>query len=276
MFKRFGRGLDTLLRKIDALDESSFAAFTTRFLAGPLARRHRAVFWGDRMLTLDKTAGFRADAVAAAAFASIGGSVRYDQYGGTDTISWRLHTLLWAARRGLGLDGDFVECGVFKGDMSWVLVNALNFNRTGKTFYLYDTFAGFPPQHVKSTDFPDDPGFLEAADRLYKEGASYASVASRFAPYPNVRVVEGPVPESLAAEAPQRIAFLHLDLNSPGAEGAALHALFDRVAPGAAIVLDDYGWRQFRPQKDVADRFFASRGLEVLELPTGQGLVIKV
>ena len=46
------------------------------------------------------------------------------------------------------------------------------------------------------------------------------------------------------------------------------------MASGAAIVLDDYGWRPFRRQKEVADAFFASRGLEVLELPTGQGLVV--
>lgn len=275
MFRRFVRRPERLLQEIDALDEPSFAAFATRLFEGPLARRHRAVFWGDRMLTLDKTAGFREDAAAAEAFASIRGSIRYDQYDGRDTISWRLHTLLWAARRGLTLDGDFVECGVFKGDMSWVLVNALNFSRIRKTFYLYDTFTGFPAPLSTAADFPDDPGFVEAADRIYKEGSSYTSVVERFAPYPNVRVVQGVVPESFAIAVPPRIALLHLDLNSPAAESAALHALFDRVAPGAAIVLDDYGWRQFRRQKDVADALFASRGLEVLELPTGQGLAIK-
>jgi hypothetical protein len=51
--------------------------------------------------------------------------------------------------------------------------------------------------------------------------------------------------------------------------------LFDRVVPGAAIVFDDYGWRVFRRQKEAADAFMGARGLEVLELPSGQGLVVK-
>lgn len=274
MFNVFGRTVDRLLEDIDALDEPAFAAFISRAIAGPLARRHRAVFWGDRMMTLDKTAGFRENAAAADAFASIRGSVRYDQYDGDDTISWRLHTLLWAARRALGRDGDFVECGVFKGDLSWALVRALNFGEIRKVFYLYDTFDGFPPAQNTQADFPEDPGFVEFADRIYKQDSSYAAVVERFSRLPNVRIVQGVVPNSFATAGPDRIAFLHLDLNSATAEAAALHALFDRLTPGAAIVLDDYGWRQFRRQKDAADAFFTARGLEVLELPTGQGLVI--
>ena len=275
MFRLFGRTVEKLLQDVDALDETSFAAFTTRLIQGPLARRHRSTFWGDRLLTLDKSAGFRDEPAAAEALASIRGSVNYDQYGGADTISWRLHTLLWAARRGLRVEGDFVECGVFKGDLSWVLVHALNFTQVRKTFYLYDTFEGFPPAQTTTEDFPDDPGFHAFADRLYREECSHTAVVDRFKPFPNVRIVQGAVPDSFSTASPQRIGFLHLDLNSPVAEGAALHALFDRITPGAAIVLDDYGWRQFRRQKEVADIFFAARGLDVLELPTGQGLVIK-
>jgi hypothetical protein len=274
VFRASRRTIDGLLQAVDELDEREFAAFTSRLISGPLARRHRAVFWGDRMLTLDKTAGFRDDPAVAEAVAGIRGAVRYDQYDGADTISWRLNTLLWAARRGLRLEGDFVECGVFKGDMSRVLVRALQFGDVAKRFYLFDTFTGFPDARATAADFPDDPGFAAFADAIYKEQSSHAAVVERFRPFPNVCIVQGAVPDSFAAATPDRIAYLHVDLNSVAAEGAALRVLFDRVTPGAAIVLDDYGWRQFRRQKEMADGFFASRGLDVLELPTGQGLVV--
>lgn len=100
-------------------------------------------------------------------------------------------------------------------------------------------------------------------------------VKRRFADLPNVKVVKGRIPQSLEKRAPRKIAFLHLDLNDAASEIAALELLFERVVPGGLIVLDDYGWQHYRKQKDAEDRFFAAHGLRVMELPTGQGLVLK-
>ncbi|WYX15476.1 hypothetical protein WJ974_02785 [Achromobacter xylosoxidans] len=68
---------------------------------------------------------------------------------------------------------------------------------------------------------------------------------------------------------------MHLDLNNAEAEIGALDMLFDRMVPGAVLILDDYGWLYYRAQKDAEDPWFARRGYRVLELPTGQGMVIK-
>ena len=83
------------------------------------------------------------------------------------------------------------------------------------------------------------------------------------------------MPDTLRIVAPARIAFLHLDMNSPAAEIGALEVLFDRVAPGGIVVFDDYGWVLFRKQKKTADEFMAARGNVIMELPTGQGLMVK-
>jgi hypothetical protein len=88
-------------------------------------------------------------------------------------------------------------------------------------------------------------------------------------------VLRGRIPEILSEASPASIAYLHLDLNSAAAELAALEHLYDRIVPGGYLVLDDYGWYPYRQQKDEEDPFFAARGTRVLELPTGQGLVIK-
>jgi hypothetical protein len=83
------------------------------------------------------------------------------------------------------------------------------------------------------------------------------------------------VPDSFSEALPERIAFLHLDMNSSNSEIAALDILFDRVSPGGAIVFDDYGWLSYQAQQHAEDAFMAERGHRILELPTGQGLVIK-
>jgi hypothetical protein len=269
--------LKALLRAVEAECSSpeAFAAFFTALSSQALKRYHGRVFWGDRLLTLDKSAGFFDDPRFLAAYQHICGSHVYDAYDSPHTIAWRLHTLTWAAQRAMRLEGDFVECGVFKGDMAWVVTQMVDFAHCPKTFFLYDTFAGFSPKYSSPEDYPDDPGFMAFADGIYKDESIYPTVLDKFKDMPNVRVIRGTVPDSFAEALPERIAYLHIDLNSPAAEVAALEVLFDRVTTGAAIVFDDYGWHIFRKQKEAEDRFFAAHGHEVLELPTGQGLVIK-
>ena len=116
---------------------------------GSASTQHLTSSWGDRLLTLDKTAGFKNDSAFAAAFASVKGSHIYDQYNGPDTVAWRLNTLCWAARCALQVGGDFVECGVFKGDFAWVVMQTLG-PKSIRKFFLYDSFEGF------STEYSDE------------------------------------------------------------------------------------------------------------------------
>jgi O-methyltransferase len=95
------------------------------------------------------------------------------------------------------------------------------------------------------------------------------------AAFANVNVVRGFLPAALDDAVPGKIGFLHIDLNSPRAEQAVLVRLFDQVLPGGVIVFDDYGWKMFHRQKAVEDEFMLRRGQQILELPTGQGLVVK-
>jgi O-methyltransferase len=239
-----------------------------------LAKSHLSVSWGDRLLTLDKSAGFMVEPAFARAFHQIRGSHQYDQYNGPDSIAWRLNTLVWAARCGLRTGGDFVECGTFKGDMAWVVLQTIGAERIPR-FWLFDSFDGFSPDYSSAGDFPDNPGFLDFANGFYREAGLYEYVRDRFAFFANVSIVKGFLPEALDAAGPDRIGFLHIDLNSPRAEIAVLERLFDRVLPGGVIVFDDYGWKMFHKQKEAEDDFMRRRGYEILELPTGQGLVTK-
>jgi hypothetical protein len=236
---------------------------------------HHSCFWGDRLLTIDKSAGFLQDSVFRKAYDAVRGSHQYDQYSSPQTISWRLHTLVWAAKCGLAVEGDFVECGVFKGDMSWVISQTVDFAASGKQFYLYDTYDGFSDKYSSDEDFPDNPGFIDFANQFYRDPSLYGYVCSRFKDRSDIHVVKGTVPDILQEKCPEKIAFLHIDLNSPAAEIGALEVLFPRMSKGAVLVFDDYGWKQFYRQKDAEDVYMRKLGYEILELPTGQGMVVK-
>ncbi|MBI4963470.1 MAG: class I SAM-dependent methyltransferase [Desulfomonile tiedjei] len=260
----------------EVADNSDRAAeLVNNVVSRVLTKTHRSVFWGDRLLSLDKASGFYEDPDFKKAYEEIRGSHDYDQYSGPDGIAWRLHTLVWAAKCAAQVPGDFVECGVFKGDMSWVVAKSVRFAEMDRTFYLYDTFEGFSHKYSSKEDFPHNPGFFEFAQEAYSSGNLFEYVSERFAQFPNVRIVKGVLPDVLEEVSPLQIAYLHIDINSPAAEKAVLNSLFHRVVPGGVVVFDDYGWLEFFKQKQVDDEFMARQGYFILELPTGQGLVFK-
>jgi len=188
------------------------------------------------------------------------------------SLAWRTHVLAWAATNGLHIPGDFVECGVFRGFCSSVLCKFLDFEKVPKTFYLYDTFEGLPEETSTVEE-------RETWNRAYREldlSNLLEQVTKAFAAYPNVKIVPGVVPHSFEKAVPEKIAFLHIDMNSAKAEMLALEYLFDRVSPGGMIVFDDFGWVGNRPQTNAEMMFLNQRGHMVLEVPTGQGVVIKL
>lgn len=177
-------------------------------------------------------------------------------------IIWRIATVAWGARNGMRLQGDFVECACYKGITARIVCDYTDFGaRPDKHYYLYDLF-----EHDETMPHHHMPEHGEGL---------YAEVKRRFSHLPNVTVTQGRVPDSFEKAIPDKVAFLHLDLNNAEAEISVLEALFDRMVPGAVMVLDDYGWLGYRKQKLAEDPWLAARGYQVLELPTGQGIVIK-
>lgn len=263
------------IEQLKGSSEKMIAIFIDHIINSVFNKNHTRIFWGDRLLTLDKSMGFLNDEQFLKTFKKIYGNHQYDQYDSAHTISWRLHTLVWAAQNALALEGDFIECGVFKGDFSFFVVELIDFGNQPKTFYLFDTFDGFSAEFSSAQDYPDSPGFLSMANDVYKNPEIYEEVIKKFKNYPNVKIVKGAIPYSLENNIPEKIAFLHIDLNSPAAETAALNILFERVVKNGIIIFDDYGWYLFRKQKEAADSFMKIHGYSILELPTGQGLVIK-
>ncbi len=185
-------------------------------------------------------------------------------------IEWRVYVCCWAVNNARHLEGDFVECGVNTGILSRAAVEYADFSALReRTFYLMDTFEGMP-----QAQFVESERAL-GLDKKYKYGDTFASVQSKFAALPNVRLIKGPIPESLTQVQAQKIAYLSIDMNAAAPEKAALEYFWDRLVTGALVVLDDYNWRLHVNQKRAIDEFSRRRGTEVLALPTGQGLIVK-
>lgn len=233
-------------------DQKAFAdGFSKMFETMPVPGR----FAGDNMIVWCRNLSFLDDRALMNSVAKNGETFI------ERAIVWRTAVLVWAARNGLRRSGDFVECGTYKGTTAREICDAIDIKSTKKKFWLYDVF---------DWSEQDKHHYLEGLD-----ADLHAKVMRRFADLECVRIIKGYVPESFAQGIPTEISLLHLDMNNAPAEIGALETLWDRVVPGGTVVLDDYGWVQYRPQKLAEDEFFARRGYSVLELPTGQGIVLK-
>lgn len=189
---------------------------------------------------------------------------------------WRVHVGLWAAYSASKLDGDFVECGVNRGFLSSAIMEYLDWDSLGKTFYLLDTFAGLDLTHISRED--REAGAVERNEYHLQTGfyvQSVDTVRSNFSQWKNVRIIPGAVPDTLSQVQSQTIAYLHLDMNCAAPEVAALDFLWHRLAPGAFVLSDDYAFPGAGAQKAALDAVAAAKGLRIASLPTGQGLLIK-
>lgn len=180
---------------------------------------------------------------------------------------WRLHVACWAAATALGLDGDFVECGVHEGMTSSMITNYLNFADVPKQYYLYDTFGGIPAGYMAELD----PAHNHAD---YRKPGLYEEVLQRFAHYRNVRIISGELPGAFQQACPARIAFVHMDLGNFPSERDCLAFLMDRMVARGVVLFHTFGWEVFGGYKIADEPLLRDRGLNVLELPTGQGLLI--
>jgi hypothetical protein len=215
---------------------------------------------------------FRSDPQFRAAYArGIKASAGVDPH-----FEWRVHVALWAAHAAAKLPGDFVECGVNAGFMSSAIMQSLNWSGTGKQFYLIDTFGG--PVFDQFSADEMERGRPDIARQALAAGAYVTDmdrVHGNFSEWRNVQVVRGRVPDILPSIPFGPVAFLHVDLNCAYPEREALGFFWNLLSPHGIVLLDDYGYFGHEVQTEAVDEFAMSADIEVLSLPTGQGLIIK-
>jgi len=189
-------------------------------------------------------------------------------WGGVE-VQWRAFVACWAANKGATLEGDFVECGVNKGGLALTVMDYVNFkDMPHKTFYLLDTFEGLAEKYIS-----EEEKKLGRTAGGYEE--CYDSVKKTFKEFTNVEIIRGTVPDTLPLVKTNKVCYLSIDMNCAEPEIAAAEFFWDKLVSGAVMVLDDYGWTNHIGQKRAFDNFAIKHNVEILSLPTGQGLIFK-
>lgn len=187
----------------------------------------------------------------------------------------------------LGIEGDLVECGVYRGGSSMAMALALNTtNCRDRTIWMFDTFQGMtrPEAHdvVLGSEEPAMEMFVATATGDNSSTLCAASLddvkaniqATDF-PSERVRFVVGPVEETLSLrDLPERIPLLRLDTDWYASTRAELESLYPRLVSGGVLIVDDY--HSWSGSKKAVDEYFLQNDIRLPLIHVGGGSVMTV
>lgn len=139
------------------------------------------------------------------------------------------------------VNGDIVECGVWRGGYSIFLSHLFS----DKNIWVCDSFEGFQPLDNARYDFKGErhtPEFSHGA--CGPLGISLEEVKSNFASYglgneSRIKYLKGFVKDTLPTSEIEKISFLRVDVDAYSATLEVLDELYSKVEPGGYIVFDD-------------------------------------
>jgi O-methyltransferase len=168
-----------------------------------------------------------------------------------------LHELVERLGR-LGIEGDLVECGVYRGGSAAILGwSMMQLGDAARKLWLFDSFAGMPAATDKDGEFSRTlegkyVGSEESTRRLVREAG---------VPADRCEIVVGRFEQTFATVSTPRTALLHVDCDFYDPVRLTLEKFFPSMPPGGFVVLNDYGI--YRGAKAATDEFLERNGIAV-------------
>lgn len=160
----------------------------------------------------------------------------------------------------LSLEGDVIECGVYRGSSLFRICRALKAGGADTVVYACDSFEGFPDDRVTTRDTTlfRPLGKLRAKFRLAGDVPDRIRRFSAHYGVP-VQVVKGYFSNTLPSLTLRRLRFIHLDVDIYESYKECLERLYPLLTPGGVVVFDDYGSPKWPGAKRAVDEFFGTR-----------------
>ena len=139
------------------------------------------------------------------------------------------------------IPGDLIECGVWRGGAT-ILMRGMLLQRgvNDRQVWVADSFTGLPPPHPETDDGLD----LSVAHNP-ELAVSLEDVRANFAAFGlldhQVHFLQGWFADTLASAPIRQLAILRADGDLYSSTTDILEGLYDRVAPGGFVIIDDYG-----------------------------------
>lgn len=159
-----------------------------------------------------------------------------------------------------GIEGDFVECGVWRGGASMYARAVLNSLGDNRTVWLCDSFEGMPPQRPEDKADPDLIGRIAVSLEEVRENFRRFGLLDD-----RVKFVKGWFCDSLPRAPIKKISVLRLDGDYYSSTMDALDNLYSKVSPNGFVIVDDYN--AFVSCKQAIDDFQEKAGTKFNIVP---------
>lgn len=169
----------------------------------------------------------------------------------------RLFSLYDCAAAVQDVPGDVVECGVWRGGGIAMMGAASADVNIPRHFWAFDSFAGLPPPGEKDGETEQEQYYerLNLGDAKKVEVIWHRLGLAR----DDLTIVPGWFDETLPRAPLEQIAVLHVDGDWYDSVKVVLDTLYDRVASGGVVIVDDYAY--WDGCRRAVDEFLAARGL---------------
>ncbi len=183
----------------------------------------------------------------------------YKKYCNESMVPWQgMHDAFDAAKyvTQSKINGDIVECGVWRGGVSALMKDVICKHEVGDTrkFWLFDTFEGMSdPSEYDYKGGRDKNDTLKKHNALLRSDGSsdwcrgelsdvQKTLEKSLNGLNNVELVKGKVEDTLLlSNIPKTIAILRLDTDFYKSTKAELEILLPKVVMGGILIVDDYG-----------------------------------
>ena len=188
----------------------------------------------------------------------------------------RYHILYQMAEHALCNEGDFVECGCWKGQSAYLIASILKEHGFRNRFYIFDSFEGLSDLSHKDKNERRNLSVEEIEAQRKVFSSTQEEVLENLREFTFITLFEGWIPQRFSEVTEKKFSFVHLDVDLYQPYLDSLNFFYPRLVEGGVICVDDYGLTQFPGAKSAVDECFRDESPSLfLEIPTGGAFVIK-
>jgi O-methyltransferase len=163
------------------------------------------------------------------------------------------------------IEGDTVECGVYKGATSYLICACIQQHTRSNAHHVFDSFEGL------SKPGSEDGGHWKEGNLTVAENICRKNLLS----FDFVKYYKGWIPERFAEVQAFTFSFVHIDVDLYQPTFDSISFFYERLNKGGIMICDDYGFITCPGAKKAMDDFFADKTEPVIMLTTGQAFIIK-